>query len=120
MSTYQAPLADMQFVLNELAGIDAVGKLPGFEEATPDVVAAILEEAGKFATNVLDPINWTGDQEGARWNADGSVTTPAGFKAAFTPVTCDETAGTATVCAILKLFVSPENSAMWPDALNHK
>ena len=56
MSTYQAPLADMQFVLNELAGIDAVGKLPGFEEATPDVVAAILEEAGKFATNILDPI----------------------------------------------------------------
>ena len=83
MSTYQAPLADMQFVLNELAGIDAVGKLPGFEEATPDVVAAILEEAGKFATNVLDPINWTGDQEGARWNDDGSVTTPAGFKDAY-------------------------------------
>jgi alkylation response protein AidB-like acyl-CoA dehydrogenase len=83
MSTYRAPLAEMQFVLNELAGIEAVGKLPGFEEATPDVVAAILEEAGKFATNVLDPINWTGDQEGARWHDDGSVTTPAGFKAAY-------------------------------------
>jgi alkylation response protein AidB-like acyl-CoA dehydrogenase len=83
MSTYHAPLAEIQFVLNELAGIEAVGKLPGFEEATPDVVAAILEEAGKFATNVLDPINWSGDQEGARWNDDGSVTTPAGFKAAY-------------------------------------
>jgi alkylation response protein AidB-like acyl-CoA dehydrogenase len=83
MSTYHAPLADMQFVLNELAGIEAVGKLPGFEEATSDVVAAILDEAGKFATNVLDPINGTGDQEGAHWNDDGSVTTPAGFKDAY-------------------------------------
>ncbi len=83
MSTYQAPLAEMQFVLNELAGIDSVGRLPGFEEATPDVVAAILEEAAKFATNVLDPINWTGDQEGARWHEDGSVTTPTGFKDAY-------------------------------------
>src|SRR5512137_990029 len=83
MSTYHAPLADMQFVLNELAGIEAVGKLPGFEEATSDVVAAILDEAGKFATNVLDPINGTGDKEGAHWNDDGSVTTPAGFKDAY-------------------------------------
>ena len=83
MSTYHAPLADMRFVLNELAGIEAVGRLPGFEEATSDVVAAILEEAGKFATNVLDPINKSGDQEGARWNDDGSVTTPAGFKEAY-------------------------------------
>ncbi len=83
MSIYQAPLTDMQFVLQELAGMEAVGKLPGFEEATPDVAAAILEEAGKFATNVLDPINGTGDREGARWNEDGSVTTPAGFKDAY-------------------------------------
>ena len=83
MSTYQAPLAEMQFVLNELAGLDAVAKLPGFEEASPDVAVAILEEAGKFATNVLDPINWTGDQEGARWHEGGRVTTPAGFKDAY-------------------------------------
>jgi alkylation response protein AidB-like acyl-CoA dehydrogenase len=83
MSVYQAPLTDMQFVLQELAGMDAVGKLPGFEEATPDVAAAILEEAAKFATNVLDPINASGDREGARWNEDGSVTTPAGFKDAY-------------------------------------
>jgi len=83
MSTYQAPLAEMQFVLNELAGIDSVGRLPGFEEATPDVVAAILEEAAKFATNVLDPINRSGDKEGAQWHEDGSVTTPAGFRDAY-------------------------------------
>ena len=57
MSTYRAPLQDMQFVLNELAGLDQVAKLPGFEDATPDTVAAILEEAAKFATDVLDPLN---------------------------------------------------------------
>ena len=66
MSNYNAPIRDMQFVLRELAGLDAVAALPGCEDASPDVVDAILEEAGKFATGVLSPLNWTGDQEGAR------------------------------------------------------
>ena len=66
MSTYQAPLAEIQFVLTELAGLEQVEKLPGFEEATPDVVAAILEEAAKFATNVLSPLNAVGDREGSK------------------------------------------------------
>ena len=57
MSTYQAPLAEIRFVMVELAGLDQVAALPGFEEATPDVTAAILEEAAKFATNVLSPLN---------------------------------------------------------------
>ena len=83
MSTYHAPLADMQFVMNELAGLEQVSKLPGFEEATPDTVAAILEEASKFATNVLDPLNRTGDLEGAQWLEGGNVKTPAGFKNAY-------------------------------------
>jgi len=83
MSQYHAPLAEMQFVLNELAGLDQVSRLPGFEEATPDVATAILEEASKFATNVLDPLNFSGDQEGAQWRDDGTVTTPAGFKEAY-------------------------------------
>jgi alkylation response protein AidB-like acyl-CoA dehydrogenase len=83
MSTYQAPLSDMQFVLKELAGLRQVGELPGFEEATEDVVDAILEEAAKFATNVLDPLNWPGDQAGARWNEDCTVTTPPGFRDAY-------------------------------------
>ncbi|HEX7250926.1 MAG TPA: acyl-CoA dehydrogenase N-terminal domain-containing protein, partial [Burkholderiales bacterium] len=56
MSAYQAPLKDIRFVLNELAGLAAVAKLPGYEEATPDTVDAILEEAAKFASEVLDPI----------------------------------------------------------------
>ncbi len=83
MSTYRAPLAEMQFVLNELAGLEQVSKLPGFEEAAPDVVSAILEEAAKFATDVLDPLNWSGDQEGAERRDDGTVKTPAGFRDAY-------------------------------------
>src|SRR5688572_12042343 len=82
MSTYQAPLKDMKFVLNELAGLGAVAKLPGYEEATPDTVEAILEEASKFASGVLDPINYSGDQEGSKW-ADGEVRTPKGFRDAY-------------------------------------
>ena len=83
MSTYRAPLAEMQFVLNELAGLEQVSKLPGFEEAAPDVVSAILDEAAKFATDVLDPLNWSGDQEGAERRDDGTVKTPAGFRDAY-------------------------------------
>jgi acyl-CoA dehydrogenase len=82
MSGYQAPLKDMRFVLNHLAGLGEVAKLPGYEEATPDTVDAILEEASKFASEVLDPINYTGDQEGSVWK-DGAVTTPKGFKQAY-------------------------------------
>jgi acyl-CoA dehydrogenase len=81
MSTYRAPLRDMQFVLNELAGLDGVAKLPGYEE-TADVIDAILEEAATFATEVLDPINLSGDKEGCTWR-DGEVTTPKGFKEAY-------------------------------------
>ncbi|HTP48234.1 MAG TPA: acyl-CoA dehydrogenase [Casimicrobiaceae bacterium] len=83
MSQYRAPLAEMHFVLNELAGLEQVAKLPGFGDATPDVVAAILEEAAKFATEVLDPLNATGDREGAHRLDDGSVKTARGFKEAY-------------------------------------
>jgi len=83
MSIYHAPLAEMRFILDELAGLDQVAGLPGFEEATPDVVNAILDEAAKFATNVLDPLNAGGDREGAQQLPDGTVKTPAGFKDAY-------------------------------------
>src|SRR3989442_7820732 len=82
MSTYRAPLKDMRFVLNELAGLGDVAKLPGYGEASPDTVDAILEEASKFASGVLDPINYSGDQEGSKW-ADGTVRTPKGFREAY-------------------------------------
>ena len=83
MSTYRAPLSDMEFVMNDLAGLAQVSTLPGFEEATPDTVSAILEEAGRFASEVLDPLNAPGDREGATRLSDGSVKTPAGFKDAY-------------------------------------
>jgi len=83
MSQYCAPLAEMQFVLTELAGLEEVARLPGYEDATPDTVAAILEEAGKFARDVLDPLNVVGDREGATLGEDGTVTTATGFKDAY-------------------------------------
>ncbi|MCC7325401.1 MAG: acyl-CoA dehydrogenase [Burkholderiales bacterium] len=83
MSTYYAPLAEMQFVMNHLAGLEQVAKLPGFEDATPDTVAAILDEAAKFATQVLDPLNASGDREGSKLLEGGVVKTPAGFKDAY-------------------------------------
>ncbi|HEX2199037.1 MAG TPA: acyl-CoA dehydrogenase [Burkholderiales bacterium] len=82
MSAYAAPLKDMRFVLNELAGLAEVAKLPGYEEATPDTVDAILEEAARFAAEVLDPLNRVGDQEGSTL-ADGKVRTPQGFREAY-------------------------------------
>ena len=81
MSSYQAPLRDMQFVLRELAGLEEIAKLPGCEDVL-DVADPILEEAATFASEVLDPINQTGDKEGCTWK-DGNVTTPKGYKEAY-------------------------------------
>src|SRR5687768_12699394 len=82
MSAYAAPLKDMKFVLNELAGLSKVAQLPGYEEATPDTVDAILEEAARFAAGVLDPLNRSGDQEGSKLDG-GKVRTPRGFRDAY-------------------------------------
>ena len=82
MSNYTAPLKDMMFVLTELAGLDKVAALPGYEEASLDVVEAILDESAKFTGGVLAPLNRSGDEEGARW-ADKAVTMPKGFKEAY-------------------------------------
>jgi 3-(methylsulfanyl)propanoyl-CoA dehydrogenase len=81
MSAYRAPLRDLLFNIKEMVDLEAVAALPGYEEAA-DVVEPILEEAANFATNVLDPLNASGDKEGAHFD-DGRVTTPKGFKAAF-------------------------------------
>jgi acyl-CoA dehydrogenase len=82
MSDYTAPLRDMQFVLEHLAGLAEVATLPGCGEATPDVVEQILAENARFSAAVLAPLNWSGDQEGSRWK-DGAVNTPKGFKEAY-------------------------------------
>lgn len=83
MYDYTPPLRDMQFILAELAGLDQVAALPGCEEASPDLVAAILEEAGKFAAGVLAPLNRDGDVQGCRLQEDGRVLTPDGWQAAY-------------------------------------
>src|SRR5262245_64681470 len=64
--TYTAPIRDWLFVLEEIAGIDAIAGLPGYGDATPDLVRSVLEEAGKFAGGVLAPLNRIGDEQGAR------------------------------------------------------
>ncbi len=79
---YQAPVADMQFVLHRLIPLTKINTLPGYEEVSDDLVNTILEEASKFAKEVLSPLNWTGDQEGCNYQ-DGEVKTPKGFKDAY-------------------------------------
>ncbi len=83
MNAYRAPLDEMNFVMNEVAGMRQVSELPDFNDATPETVSAILEEAAKFATEVLDPLNQLGDRVGAIRLDDGTVKTPAGFKSAY-------------------------------------
>jgi len=80
--TYAAPLRDMRFVLKELVGLNHIAALPGCESVAPELVDAILDEAGKFAADVLAPLNASGDKEGCTY-ANGVVTTPAGFKEAY-------------------------------------
>jgi 3-(methylthio)propanoyl-CoA dehydrogenase len=82
VSDYTAPLADMRFALEEIAGIAEIASLPGCEQASPDLIEAILEEAGKLASGVLAPLNRVGDKEGSRLE-NGVVRTPQGFKEAY-------------------------------------
>src|SRR5881397_2108264 len=82
MSEYKAPLRDMHFVLQELAGLAEVAKLPGCEEINAELVDQILEESAKFASGVLSPLNKPADKEGSKWDK-GSVITPKGFKEAY-------------------------------------
>ncbi len=83
MPSYTAPVKDMTFILNEVLNIGQYANLPGYSDATPDLVSAILEEGAKLCENELAPLNHSGDQEGCTRHADGSVTTPKGFKAAY-------------------------------------
>lgn len=80
--TYVAPVKDMLFVMNKLAGLTRINELPSFEDATPETVEAVLEESAKFTGEVVAPLNWTGDQEPSYWR-DGEVVTSNGFKYAF-------------------------------------
>jgi 3-(methylthio)propanoyl-CoA dehydrogenase len=88
MPEYQAPLADMKFVLRELVDLPLLAQLPGFGDFTLETADAVLEEAGKFAAGVLSPLNRSGDLEGARWQ-EGGVLTAAGWKQAYTRFAAD-------------------------------
>ena len=83
MPIYKAPTRDTRFVINEVLKLEQYGNLPTFENAGPDMVETVIEECGKFAGEVLAPINLSGDRQGCTRHADGSVTTPDGFKQAF-------------------------------------
>ena len=83
MPTYHAPTEDTLFVLNNVLGLERYNNLPGFADATPDMVEAILGEAAKFSEEVLQPLNRIGDIEGCTRNEDGTVKTPSGFKDAY-------------------------------------
>src|SRR5262249_34346231 len=86
MPVYKAPVEDVLFLLNDVFHVERLANLPGFADASPDVVEAMLGEVGKFCEGVLLPLNRTGDRQGCRRGEDGRVTTPDGFRQAYRQV----------------------------------
>jgi len=82
MTDYKAPVEEISFVLNDLLNLNSLTAIPEFAEATPELVDAVIEEAGKFASEVFAPINRIGDLQHSK-AVDGEVTTPDGFKEAY-------------------------------------
>ncbi len=128
MPTYKAPVDDTLFLLNDVLKIERYGNIPGFADATPDVVRAILQEGAKLCEDVLAPLNQSGDREGCTRHDDGSVTTPEGFKGAYDTFVESGWIGLAadpnyggqglpyTLAAVINEFVSSANMAfgMYP------
>ncbi len=83
MPQYTAPVRDTRFILDHVIGLEKYLNLPGFQNATPDMVDAVLSEGGKICEELLFPLNKSGDEEGCIRHADGRVTTPKGFKEAY-------------------------------------
>jgi acyl-CoA dehydrogenase len=86
MPLYKAPVEDALFLLNDVFHIERFANLPGFSDASPDVVEAMLGAVGKFCESVLAPLNRVGDRQGCRRGPDGGVTTPEGFRQAYRQV----------------------------------
>jgi len=82
MATYQAPLREIGFVLNEVLGVGRLARLPGWEEATPETLSGIFEEAARFIEEQLAPLNKTCDEQGCRWE-NGEVRVPEGLAEAY-------------------------------------
>ncbi len=83
MPTYTAPTRETRFIVNEMLDLASYNNLPGFENATEDMIDTVINEAGKFCSEVLAPLNQIGDEQGCTRHEDGSVTTPDGFKGAY-------------------------------------
>ncbi len=83
MPSYQAPVDDVLFLLNDVFGYERYASLPGFEDLPADVLEAVVREAGKLCEEVLQPLNLSGDREGCKRQPDGSVKTPKGFREAY-------------------------------------
>ena len=131
MAVYKAPLKDINFVLTEVLDVSTLAKLPGYQDATPDTIQAILEEAAKLCENVLFPLNRSGDEEGCTYE-NGVVRTPKGFKHAYdmfreggwTAVTCDPEYGgqglPATVgFALQEMFTASNQAFAMYSGLSH-
>ena len=87
MPIYKAPVDDAMFLLNDVFQISRYNNLPGFADATPDLIEAVLGEAAKLAEEVMQPVNRSGDEEGCTRHDDGSVTTPEGIQGSL-PAIC--------------------------------
>lgn len=83
MTTYTPPTAEIRFVLTRILDLPAYAALPGFEAVDRDFLDTILSEAGRFAAEVIHPLNARADREGCTRHSDGSVTTPSGFREAY-------------------------------------
>ena len=124
MPVYKAPVDDVMFLLNDVFQMDRHNNLPGFADATPDTVEAILSEGAKLCEEIFHPLNLSGDREGCTRHPDGAVTTPKGFKEAYAAyrdggwlgLSAPEEFGgqglPATLNSVMQEFISSANLAL--------